>query len=338
MERRNERGDASDPKTPTPTAAEPAPWSPPPYVALDAFVERDVLVGSSPALPGNLSVPKGEGPFPAVVLVHGSGPNDRNGTIGGNRPLQDLAWGLATRGVAALRYEKRTRVAPAGVVTSKEEVIDAVRAAVTRLAETAEIDARRIVVVGHSQGGYLAPRIAHEVPGIAAIAVLAGPTRPLEDCLVDQLDYIASLGGPAEDQIRALTAAARTARDRVRDPALRPEETVVVPPGASIPGAYFLDLRGYAPADVAARLEKPVFIAHGGRDYQVDDTDLKGWRAALPSSAIHVYPSLDHLLRPGEGKATPASYATAGHVAEEIVRDLAEWVRGVGAGQNSPSQ
>lgn len=91
-----------------PGAAAP---SPPPYADRATFAEQEVVVGSGEwALPGTLSLPNGAGPFPAVVLVHGSGPADRDETVGPNKPFRDLAWGLASRGVAVLRYDKRTRV------------------------------------------------------------------------------------------------------------------------------------------------------------------------------------------------------------------------------------
>src|SRR5690606_18697813 len=85
----------------------------PSHPAATAFAERDFTLGEGDlALPGTLAMPEGEGPFPAVVLVHGSGPNDRDGTIGPNHPLRDIAHGLAARGIATLRYDKRTKVHP----------------------------------------------------------------------------------------------------------------------------------------------------------------------------------------------------------------------------------
>ena len=92
------------------SAAEPAaPWQPPDYADPAAFDEQDVTVGSGPlAVPGTLSLPRQGGPWPAVVLLSGSGPQDRDETIGRNKPLKDLAWGLASRGVAVLRFDKVT--------------------------------------------------------------------------------------------------------------------------------------------------------------------------------------------------------------------------------------
>src|SRR5437868_1155092 len=74
----------------------------------DTFDEREVTVGKGEwELPGTLGLPKGSGPFPAVVLVQGSGPQDRDETMGVNKPFQDIAWGLASNGIAVLRYDKR---------------------------------------------------------------------------------------------------------------------------------------------------------------------------------------------------------------------------------------
>jgi hypothetical protein len=88
-----------------------AAYEPPAYVNQDTFKEQEVQVGQGEwVLPGTLSLPVGNGPFAALVLVHGSGPNDRDETIGPNKPFRDLAWGLATQGIAVLRYDKPTKV------------------------------------------------------------------------------------------------------------------------------------------------------------------------------------------------------------------------------------
>src|SRR5450432_3593292 len=104
-------------------------------------------------------MPKGDGPFPAVVLLHGSGPNDRDESIGPNKPFRDLAGGLASQGIAVLRYEKRTKAHAARFsaelkerVTVQEEVVDDALLAVQRLRQTAGIDPRRLYVLGHSLG------------------------------------------------------------------------------------------------------------------------------------------------------------------------------------------
>jgi dienelactone hydrolase len=177
-------------------------WNAPAYVDRAKFTDVEVTVGSTPtALGGTLSLPKTAGKVTAVVLVHGSGPNDRDETLGPNRPFRDIAEGLVSRGIAALRYDKRTKVHPEQITPSftvREETIDDALAAVALLAQRKEIDAGRIVIVGHSLGGMLAPRIAEAGSGIAAVVIMAGATRPLPIIIAEQTEYLATLDGPAD--------------------------------------------------------------------------------------------------------------------------------------------
>src|SRR5215831_9873048 len=167
------------------------PRQPPPKPSSNRFTEEAVTVGGDEwALSGTLSMPIG--PIAgAVVLVHGSGPNDRDETVGANAPFRDLAWGLADRGVAVLRYEKRTRAHAAQLATvetftvREETTDDAIRAAALLRAHD-RIDPKRIFVLGHSLGGTVAPRIAAEDRALAGIVIMAGSTRPLADVARDQ--------------------------------------------------------------------------------------------------------------------------------------------------------
>src|SRR5512140_2903116 len=175
-----------------PEEAERPAWTAPAYVTPGVFRERDVnVVSGSVSLPGTLTIPLGDGPFPGVVLVHGSGPQDRDESIGGLRPFQDLAQGLASRGIAVLRYEKRTKVyrkemAAAGDVTVKEEVLDDALAAFRLLRETPGVDRQRLFVVGHSLGALLAPRIAALDGALLGAVLLASPSRPMSEVVLDQ--------------------------------------------------------------------------------------------------------------------------------------------------------
>jgi fermentation-respiration switch protein FrsA (DUF1100 family) len=320
------------------------PWSPAPSVKQDSFEERDVTVGADPwALPGKLTIPKGAGPFPAVVLVHGSGPNDEDESIGANKPFKDLAWGLASRGIAVLRYVKRTRQYPQqmsnlpGITVIEETVDDAVLAAAL-LAKQTGIDPKRIYVAGHSLGATLAPRIAAMDKSIAGIIVMAGIIRPLDELVVEQVKYLSGLDGKiTEAEQKQIDAAEQFARE-VRSPELTATQQVKML-GATIPGSYFLDLRNYSAADVAASLRIPILVLQGERDYQVRMTDFDGWKKALGGRAnatLKSYPSLNHLFITGNGPGAPAEYAQPGHVSDEVLQDIADWILARGAPPAKP--
>jgi dienelactone hydrolase len=308
-------------------------YSAAPYVSASAFRDEATTVdaGGWP-LPGTLSMPVGPGPFPGVVLVHGSGPNDRDESLGPNKPFRDLAEGLASRGIAVLRYDKRTRVhaarvAPLRDFTAREEVVDDAVAAVNKLRETGRVRVDRVFVLGHSLGGMLAPRIAAADSSIAGLILLAAAVRPLEQSIVDQTRYLAMLDGKisAEEQA-ALDAADRLAKD-VR--ALKPSDPPIVSQAFSAPASYWLDLRDYSPPAAASRLKQPLLVLQGERDYQVTMEDFAAWQRAHASRAdvqLKSYPALNHLFMSGSGPPSPAEYQRPGHVDETVVRDIAAWI------------
>ncbi|MBK6519271.1 MAG: alpha/beta fold hydrolase [Polyangiaceae bacterium] len=316
-------------------SATPAPWSLPSYADASRFEEREVVVGADPwQLPGTLTLPKGATKVPVVILVHGSGPGDRDESIGPNRPFKDLAAGLASRGVAVLRYEKRTRQHGPKIDLASfgldDESVDDALAAVELLSKEAAVDPARIYVAGHSLGGTFAPRIAQKAKGVAGVALLAGATRRVPEMMIEQLEYIASLDGARSAEEAAQIEGVKKAKKRV-------DEIVggaAAKPGEVILGAgpkYWLELGKYDPVATAKGVDTRFFVAQGGRDYQVTEVDFKAWQAALSGkkgSVFKLYPSLNHIFVTGNGKSVPDEYQQAGHVDEALVNDLAAWIVG----------
>lgn len=308
----------------------------PPYARPETFTESAVTINPGEwELPGALALPKGEGPFPVVVLLAGSGPNDRDETIGPNKPLRDLAWGLASRGIATLRYDKRTRAhgarMPLETITLKEEVIDDALAAIKLLRAHKSIDAGKVFVLGHSLGAIAAPRIAALEPKLAGAILLAGTTRPLEDVILDQVTYISSLKGPLAFFDKGELEKLKKQVARAKDKDLSPKTPASELPLGMVPGSYWLALRDYDHVGTARALTQPVLVLQGERDYQSTMTDFEGWKKALADKAnatLKSYPKLNHLFMEGKGKSTPSEYEKGDNVSAEVIDDLVAWVKG----------
>lgn len=321
--------------------APPVKYEPPAYADPEKFVESEIIVGSGIwQLPGTLTMPKGDGPFPAIVLVHGSGPNNRDEELGANKPFKDLAWGLASRGIAVLRYDKRSKVFGTKILadpkleatmTVKDETIDDAMAAAALLKKTKRIDGKRVFILGHSLGGFLMPRMAKAAASldIAGFISMAGLTRPLEDTILRQMNYLYGLAGGAvsEDDKKKL----QEIKDAVaKVKALTDTDRSSMAKLLGAMPAYWLDLRGYDPPELAKTVKAPMLILQGGRDYQVTTEDFENWKAALGSRKdveFHLYPKLNHLFYEGEGVLTPLEYVQKhGSVAPYVVDDIAAWI------------
>lgn len=317
----------------------PPPWTAPDYAGREALAERGVKVGQAPhALDGLLTIPSQPSGF-AVVLVHGSGPQDEDASVGprgaGNKMFKDLAWGLATRGIAVLRYPKRTWAHPdqfeGAAFTLDDEVTHDACLAVREAAEQSGVPADHVFVVAHSLGAAMAPRIASACPSLGGLVMMAGPSRSLDKVLFDQFQYLLALAAKSRSEIAAemdeLLAGFTSAIALVG----APEEQVSFS-GMRAPRSYWVDVTGYDPAQWMTRAPKvPVLVLQGGRDYQVRTSEFEAWKRILrnhPSAAFRLYPSLNHAFMSGEGVPTPADYGRPGHVDREVIADIAEWIVG----------
>ncbi|HEY7173637.1 MAG TPA: alpha/beta fold hydrolase, partial [Micromonosporaceae bacterium] len=320
---------------PASASAPAAPWEPPAYADPTAFVEQAVTVGSGPlAVPGSLCVPPGSDRRAAVVMLAGSGPSDRDGTVGRMKPLKDIAWGLATLGVVVLRFDKvtyahRDIAAAMDAFTLADEYVTDAAAAIGLLRQHASVDPGRVFVLGHSLGGTVAPRVAAQEPSVAGLVIFAGGAQPLHWSAVRQMRYLASLNPATQDAARATIDALAEQATIVDSPGLS-EATPAVRLPFGVPAPYWLDLRAYDPVATAATVGKPMLILQGGRDYQATvDDDLALWRAGLGDRAnvtIRVYDDDNHLFAVGSGKSTPADYETPHHVDPAVVTDIASWL------------
>jgi esterase/lipase len=308
-------------------------YQPPTYVNTQNFTENNVTIGNNTQweLPGTLTMPIGNGPFPAVILVHGSGPNDRDETIGPNKPFKDLAWGLATNGIAVLRYEKRTKYYATTIInqlnnlTIYDETTEDALNAVTFLKTNMNIDNTHIYLIGHSLGGMLAPQIANQTTDLNGIILMAAPTRPLEDLIINQTFYLLNLDGIITDEEQKQIDQIQENVTKIKTLTISTNEIIL---GAGL--AYWESLANYNPVATALTLDIPMLILQGKRDYQVlYEIDFFTWQTAFNENTnvnLIAYDLLNHLFISGNGTPTNVEYNDPGNIHEAVITDISTWI------------
>lgn len=313
-----------------------SPWVPASYVDPESFTERHVTIGTEPLqVPGSQTLPQRSAPARAVVLLGGSGPSDRDGTMGANKPLKDLAWGLGSQEIATLRYDKVTYAHAAKLVgnpdfTMVDEYVDHGIAAIELLRGDPSIDPAHIYLLGHSQGGSILPRIASRVATVAGLIILAGGAQPMHHSMVRQIRYLAALDPDTDIENDPAVQAITRQAELIDSPAFSVSTPTYELP-FHVPAPYWLDARDYDPVATAANLNTPMLILQGGRDYQVTvANDLKRWQDGLAHRndvTFRTYPADNHLFFPGIGPSSPDEYKAPQHIDDRVITDIGRWIR-----------
>lgn len=274
------------------------------------FEARDYCVNNGAvSLPATILV-NGDKAIPIVVFVHGSGPNDRDETLGPNKFFRSLADSLAVRGIASLRYDKRTMLYKGGAdtITYREETVDDAVQAVRQLHEAGYT---HIFLAGHSLGGHLAPLIAEATTHILdGVIILSGNVGNIQSAIESQLHYLGRQQGASEAMIRQSI-----------------EQML-----AALPARYREYDEAYTPQPVVRRLlaEHPSLrwlIVQGGHDYQVTMADYYMWQRMLGPRATYYYgPTLDHILRSLPAMATPQDYMAPGEIDAQVITALSKFI------------
>lgn len=305
----------------------------PAYADTNLYNQKEIEIKFARGqMAGMLTTPKTGTNFPLVVLVHGSGPSDMDETVGPNKPFKDLAVGLAAKGIASIRYVKRSIIYPnefTKTFTTKEEVLDDAIAAIQIAKGTPGINKAQIFLMGHSLGGMLAPRIAALAPDLAGIILAAAPARKLSDIIAEQNKYLYIISGDTTAAMKKQYQETANEIDRSRLLKLgdiAPDSVIL-----SAPASYWIDINNYDQLASARRFTKKILVIQGENDFQVSIQDFNIWRAALATNrnaSFKLYPDLNHLLSSQKQKGNGMQYRTPANVSPKLIDDIAVWIKG----------
>lgn len=288
--------------------------------------------GKDETLKGCLTMPEDLSQKPKVVIfVHGSGQSDMNESAGtaGNAPFRDMAEGLAARGIASLRYNKRYYEHADHAtedVTIQDEVLEDVQSAILYLEELGCCS--DIYIVGHSMGGMLAPVIAKQNDAVKGIICMAGTPRTLQELVYDQnkeaLEQSKELSAKDKETQMSLI---RTAVDKINSLTETDSGNYL-----GIPACYWYSLNQLHHGEAAKELTIPILILQGSEDFQVyPEKDYEKWKELLSDKenvTFRLYDGLNHLFMKSNGKRDVTEYDVASKVSEDVISDMAEWVAG----------
>jgi uncharacterized protein len=294
--------------------------------------ERELVIDAEHRLGGTFTLPDGIAqPKAVVIMVHGSGAHDRDETYGPNKPLKDLAIGLAGEGIASYRYDSRAKTHPHLIAAEgnaaglEKTILEDVFRAIDLVKSEEMFRKSKVIVLGHSLGGMLAPMIATREKRVDGIIMLAANARPLTELVREQVRYLSNGQTPEgmEELMQQLERVEKGNFD-LQTPASE------LPLGAS--AGFWKEIMAYDQQATASKWKKPILILQGHRDYQVTMRDFELWKKALArhkKATFLSYEKLNHFFHEGTGRSFPAEYLIENHIPEYVMRDIGEWVRGM---------
>jgi uncharacterized protein len=280
-------------------------------------------------LKGTLLVAENDNLKKLVIFVHGSGPENRDETIGENKPFRDIAESLYLKGIASYRFDKRTLSNPETLndkSTIYDEITNDILAIVDYFKQDSQFENYQITVLGHSLGACLAPRIANKSNKIAKIILLAGNARPLDKLIIEQYEYLYKLNPTPElkDALSKIKEQIATLNSKKFNLNTTKEKLPF-----NLSAYYWKSVLEYNPINEIQKITIPVLILQGERDYQVSMKDFELWKNALisnPKATLISYPKLNHLFLTGDKPSVPNEYAIKGVVDEKVTADIYDFI------------
>ena len=313
------------------------------------FTESEVSFQTEDSnIAGNLTVPEGKGPFPAVIVLAGSGPFDRNGDVdartvaaanatGQSAPALsstygDIAYALAREGFVTLRYDKR------GIGNSTGEGGDFpepslrdLKVAVAFLKDNPAVDPKRVALVGHSLGGLWSLMEAAEDSEIAAVCVMATPAEPMSEVLVEQIEWFVKAQGGNDTDVATVVAQQRAIYELLRSGEL---DLSAMPSSVQYQYEYVKAIMDIAGADYAKEIKCPALILQGEKDlFTTIPQEAQLLKEAFTEGGnkevkLITFANLDHMFRTTPEQPSPSLYyEDRGPISPDVVKAIVDWMK-----------
>ena len=281
-------------------------------------------------LKGTLLIPENDSLKKLVIFIHGSGPNDRDETIFENKPFKDIAESLYKRGIASYRFDKKTFSNPESFndnSTIDEEVTIDIINIINYFKNDNQFSNYEIIILGHSLGAYLTPRIINKSNKVSKAIMLAGNARSLDKLIIEQYNYLYELNstedlkselGKLKNQISFLHSKKfnfNTSKENLP---------------LNLSANYWQSILDYNPLKEVKKVKIPMLILQGERDYQVTIKDFELWKKSLDNNkkvTFISYPKLNHLFITGDKKSEPKEYMIKGIVDEMVINDIFNFIQ-----------
>lgn len=307
----------------------------PDYVDTTKFVEKEIKFGEENwKLPGIITVPNNKKNPPVVILVHGSGAHNKDEQIGPNFPFRDIAWGLSTAGIAVLRYDKRNFVYSSKMqnldsLTMYEESIDDAILAGEFIKNYQEFTNSRIFLLGHSQGGYIIPEVNSLSNIFDGYISMAGLTNDFRETILRQHSYIFNLDNTIDELEKQSLNELEMKIKRLDSMNLNSYKNSELP--LNLSQEYWKFILNYNIYEKIQKINKPILIMNGGKDYQVIESDFKNWKKHLSNNKnaeFIWYNDLNHLFMKSTNiKSEPSEYFIPGNIEKNVISDLIKWIK-----------
>lgn len=304
----------------------------PSYIDTNSFKDTKIIIKDIYDLDGKLSLPNNYSKDIVFILVHGSGPQDMDGSFGKHKFLENLAWGLASKGFGVVRYNKLTLQHGSALVREKpkmtqdDEYNNSILGAIDFIKKNSQLKDKKIFLIGHSQGASAITSFSNN-KDISGLILLSGSPQKLYDIYTNQLEYIFNLEDGVNKSESKIINEHKSKVDYFNKNKTRfiPKDSLPL----ELNYEYLVHLDKFSAIDNLKSSDIPVLIVNGGHDYQVTLRDFELWKKGLENKnniKFELIENVNHIYGITDKMSVPTDYRIYRPISPELFEDLIKWI------------